>query len=129
VTRGYSITILIMAINGIEKQLQQYRLLKERQRLAEELASKPFLERILPNKIISILKVQLSNKKTDECKTETEVSFPDQNAILKSQNETDTASLRRQVPRATSEVLVSFTTNLTLSNCYLNYFRTSNSWM
>ena len=95
-----------MTVNAIEKQLQEYRLLKERHRLAEQLALKPFWERILPDKISSIIKRRQSTEKTETVEKDFEECLPEQSTNIDSLNKINTVSRRHQVKQATKVIIL-----------------------
>ena len=93
-----------MTITEIEKKLQEYRLRKERQRIAIQLASKPLWERILPDSVISILKSQFAAEKTKELDTRSQ-ELEDQNINGNLPRQENTVFKRRQTKQTPIEVL------------------------
>ena len=93
-----------MTITEIEKKLKEYRLRKERQRIAIQLASKPLWERILPDSVISILKSQFAAEKTKELDTRSQ-ELEDQNINGNLPRQENTVFKRRQTKQTPIEVL------------------------
>lgn len=91
-----------MTITEIEKKLQEYRLRKERQRIAIQLASKPLWERILPDSVISILKSQFAAEKTKELDTRSQ-ELEDQNINGNLPRQENTVFKRRQTKQTPIE--------------------------
>jgi len=84
-----------MAGNDIERKLNEYRLLKSRQRQAERQSLKPLWEQILPERIATVFKSVKSNESIQEVDHNVEDSSPEHNIILNPVNESSSTKRRR----------------------------------